>query len=138
MVRKIEASAEMSRRIDILQNEISILKEKTHDNEEASGVVVATVERLSDRAKAIFEEQKKFSEKVIDTFKEHAIRFKEIEEETNKIKLVTSHWKTIVWIIIVSSAIGFSFDNGIKNILKVINGEKNVAVSKIIVEEKNG
>jgi calcineurin-like phosphoesterase family protein len=132
MSKKDETYIEMSKRIDSAEEDIFILRDRFYKQDETQGVVVAAVERLSDQIMTVFENQDKFSEKVIETFKDHAVKFKDIEDTTNNIKIVTSHWKTIVWMIIISCAIGFAFDNGIKDILRVLAGNKVAAVVSMI------
>jgi len=120
---------EMSKRIDSNQNDILILRERTHNIQETQGVIVGAVEKLSDQIISVFEKQDQLSKKIIDSVKENNEKFKQFESPISKINIVTNNWKTILWIIIISTVIGFSFESGIKDFIKVVAVK---SVSKVV------
>lgn len=139
MSKKDETYAEMSKRIDGIENDIYILRERSHKNEDTQGVMVAAVDRISDQLVSVFEKQDQLSVKMIESFKEHNARFKNIEdiakkdkETLDQMRMVTSHWKTIVWVIFISAIIGFSFETGIRDMLHVVAGDKIAQINKVV------
>ena len=136
MSKKDDVYQEISRRIDHMQNDIYILSDRTHEYSQTQGVIVGAVEKIGDQLASLFEKQDQLSAKMIESFKEHNDRFRDIEEQTGKIKIVSNHWKTIVWVIVISSAIGFAFDNGIKDILKGIASGKIADVTHVMREAR--
>lgn len=120
MAKKDEVYSEISKRIDSNENDILILRERTHDMDERQGITVAAIEKMSVQLLNIFDITEKLSKKT-----------EEMKQTTDKIKLVSSHWKTILWVILISSLIGFSFETGIRDIIHYVVGEKIASVIKV-------
>src|SRR6185312_4094927 len=116
-MKKDDVCSELSKRIDTVQEDIFILRSKSDMSEHTQAATVATLEKFDDQLITICQNQDGLSSRMINSFKEHSERLTEIEATTNKIKLVSSNWKTIIWIIIISAIIGFSFETGIRDML---------------------
>ena len=50
---------------------------------------------------------------------------------TDKIDMAASHWKTIFWVIVISSLIGFSFETGVRDILHFFVSDKIASIVKV-------
>lgn len=113
------AYSEISKRIDRNEEEILIVRERVHDLKGTQGYIMAAVEKIDDSLLRVFENQNNLQEKNLEFQKQHAEKFVEIEKITKKIEIVTSHWKLICSIVILSAFFGFCAENGMKDTIRI-------------------
>ena len=108
---------ELSRRINNGEKDIIILREKTTRLENNQALIIATLEKIDNTLNMVYQNQNTLADKFINSNKGLSERLNEAEKTTRTINFAASHWKIIVWIIVISAVIGFSFENGVRDIL---------------------
>ena len=124
---------QLSIRIDENSDEILRLRKRSHEMETTMPVIVASIDKNADQIMSIFEKQKSFDDRIVQAHKELLLRISEIEKVTNGIKLVATHWKSLISVAILFAVLGFTFEKGIKDIVVAFLPDKAVKAAKVIV-----
>lgn len=119
-----------------VKEEILRLRDRSHEMETTLPVIVASVDKFvdknADQMMAIFEKQKKLDDALFQSLKEQSLKIADIEKVTNGIKLVATHWKSLIVVAIIFAVLGFTFEKGIKDIVVALLPDKAVKAAQVI------
>ncbi len=121
----IRIDDKLSMRIDDNSDEILRLRERSHDMETTIPIIGAAVDKHSEQLMKIFENQSKLDDKII-------LRIEKVEKVTEGIMLAAKHWKSILTIIILAIVVGFSVDNGLKDVIKTFVPDRAIKTAQAI------
>src|SRR5690349_12962195 len=107
MNKEEDGMRKLSKRMDKGEKDIIILREKTTRLENNQALIIATLEKIDNTLTMVYQSQNTLADKFIDVNKGLSERLSEAEKTTHTIRLAASHWKIILWIIIMSSVVGF-------------------------------
>lgn len=123
---------QLSIRIDEHSDEILRLRERTHEMETTIPAIVSSVDKNADQIMSIFEKQKSFDGRIVQEHEKLLTRISEVEKVTNGIRLVATHWKSLIIVAILFAVLGFTFEKGIKDIVVALLPDKAVKAAQVI------